>query len=91
MKIIEPREYMTTGEAKERFYPFSVVMVQCELDRYQPVAGYVVASEETEDDYDDLKDYEIRLSADDSNGEVYLVRTSMPMEGEWIYVGDITG
>jgi hypothetical protein len=89
MKIIEPKEYMTTEEATERFYPYSVVMVQCKVDHYLPIAGYVVAAEETEDDYDDLKDYEISLSTDKSNGEVYLIRTSSPMEGEWIYVGDI--
>ena len=91
MKVFESKEYMTTEEAVERFYPYSVVMVNCEVDHYLPTAGYVVAAEETEDDYDDLKDYQIHLSADESNGYVHFLRTSMPMEGEWIYVADISG
>ena len=90
MRIFEPKEYMTREEVKERFYPYSVVMVQCKLDHYLPVAGYVVAAEETEDDYDELKDYPISLQADKSNGYVHFLRTSMPMEGEWIYVEDIS-
>ena len=89
MRIFESKEYMTTEEAEERFYPYSVVMIQCEVDRFLPLAGYVVAAEETEDDYDALKDYQIRLSADESNGYVHFLRTSSPMEEEWIYVGDI--
>ena len=91
MKILEPREYMTREEAKERFYPYSVVMVECEVEQYLPLAGYVVAAEETEDDYDDLKDYQIRLSANEANGYVHFLRTSMPMEGESIFVEDIFG
>ena len=85
----DPKEYMTTEEATERFYPYSVVMVQCEVDHFLPIAGYVIAAEETEDDYDELKDYQICLRTDDSNGYVHFLRTSSPMEGEWIYVGDI--
>ena len=91
MRLVEPKEYMTREEAKERFYPYSVVMVQCELDQYLPIAGYVVAAEETENDYDDLKNYQRTLSADESNGYVHFLRTSMPMEGEWIYVENISG
>ena len=89
MLLFEPTEYMTTEEATEKFYPYSVVMVRCEVDHYLPIAGYVIAAEETEDDYDELKAYETKLQADKSNGEVYLIRTSDPMEGEWIYVEDL--
>ena len=85
----DPKEYMTTEEATERFYPYSVVMVQCEVDHYLPIAGYVIAAEKTEDDYDELKAYEIKFQKDKANGEVYLIRTSSPMEGESIYVEDI--
>jgi len=89
MLLFEPKEYMTTEEATERFYPYSVVMVQCEVDHYCPMAGYVIAAEENENDYDELKAYQMRLRADKSNGAVHFIRTSDPMEGEWIYVEDI--
>jgi len=89
MRIFEPKEYMTVAEAKDKFYPLAFVMTNCKVENYWPVEGYLVAAESTEEDFDELDDLETHLSEDESNGEVYLITTHDPMEGEWICVGDL--
>ena len=89
IEIFETKEYMTVTEAKERFYPLAFVMTNCKVESNWPVEGYLVAAESSEEDYDELDGLETRLSRDKSNGEVYLITTHDPMEGEWICVGDL--
>ena len=85
MKVFEPKEFMTADEVKERFYPLSVILVNCKVEGGWPVEGYAVAAETTEDDYDELKDLETALRKDSANGYVRLIRTSNPYEGAYIW------
>jgi hypothetical protein len=87
IKVFDSPEYMTVEEVKERFYPFRVVLVNCDLRSYAPIAGYVAAMETIpDDDYDELSDYRNDLCRSDVNGVVHMVLTRKPLEGEWLRV-----
>lgn len=88
MKIYKNQEYMTVDEVKKDFYPNCVLLVRCSVDHYAPVAGYVAAAEEHEsDDYEELAMYRNELLKEPAtNGEVFLIITRKPYEGEGLFI-----
>ena len=87
IKILDSPEYMTVEEVMEKYYPYRVVMTNCEMSYHAPIAGYVVAMETIpDDDYEELSDYRSGLCREDANGVVHMVLTRKPMEGKWLCV-----
>ena len=87
IKIFEKPEYMTVEEIEEKFYPVSVVIANCMVECHAPQAGYVMAAETIPvDDYEELFDYQIELTRGKRHGEVYMITTKLPFEGENIFV-----
>ena len=87
IKIFDSPEYMTVEEVKEKFYPKRVVLANCEVRRYAPIAGYVAAIETMpDDDYEELSDFRDDLCHSNANGEVFMILTKKPLEGEWLCV-----
>ena len=90
IKIYDKPEYMTVEEIMEKFYPVSVVIANCEVVCHAPQAGYVMAAETVSvDDYEELFDYQIKLTRGNEHGEVYMITTKYPYEGESIFVNFI--
>jgi len=87
IKILDTPEYMTVEEVKEKYYPLRVVLTNCELRNHAVIAGLVVAMETVpDDDYEELADYLDELVLNESNGEVDMVLTRGPLEGEWLCI-----
>jgi len=85
IKIFDTPEYMTVDEVMEKFYPYRVVLANCEVEFHAPQAGYVVATETIPDeDYEELFEYQYSLCPQ-TYGETYMILTMKPHEKELLY------
>ena len=88
IRVFDRPEYMTVKQAEQSFHPNSVIMINCEMEMFAPIAGYVVATETLGgEDYEELDAYRDALQRDTKNGEVFLLMTSDPYVGEGLFVG----
>jgi ribosomal protein S18 acetylase RimI-like enzyme len=87
IKILEYPEYLTVEQAEKKYRPNSVVMINCTVEDYAPVAGYVVAAETNGgEDFEELDKYEMELKKDPSNEEIFFIMTDDPYAGQGLFI-----
>ena len=86
IRIFDKPEYMTVEEIMEKFYPLRVLIANCDVVHFCPIGGHVMAMETIpDDDYAELFDYQIKLTDSKQYGEVHVILTKLPLEGESIF------
>ena len=88
IKVFDSPTYMTVEEVQEKYYPYRVLMVNCDERNHRTIGGYVLAMETIpDDDYPELFDMLSALVDEKKHGRIDMVLTRLPHEGEWQCVG----